>query len=53
MSFFGYDEIKIYVNDSHIWISPGIPVSSTNKNDHHVIAEILLKVAINTIKPNH
>jgi hypothetical protein len=27
-------------------------VYSTNKNDHHGIAEILLKVALNTIKPN-
>jgi hypothetical protein len=27
----------------------GIPVSSTNKTDHHDIAEILLKVALNTI----
>jgi hypothetical protein len=25
--------------------SPGIPVSSTNKTDHHEITEILLKVA--------
>jgi hypothetical protein len=29
--------------------SLGIPVSSTNKTDHHDIAEILLKVALNTI----
>ena len=28
------------------------PVSSTNKTDHHDIIEILLKVALNTIKPN-
>jgi hypothetical protein len=37
------------------WFSPGTPVSSTNKTDHHDIAEILLKVALNTIdqtKPN-
>ena len=27
----------------------GIPVSSTNKTDHHDITEILLKVALNTI----
>jgi hypothetical protein len=26
------------------------PVSSTNETDHHDIAEILLKVALNTIK---
>jgi hypothetical protein len=30
-------------------ISPGTPVSSTNKTDHHNIAEILLKVALNII----
>jgi hypothetical protein len=29
--------------------SPGVPVSSTNKTDHQDIAEILLKVALNTI----
>jgi len=29
---------------------PGTPVSSTNKTDHHDITEILLKVALNTIK---
>jgi len=28
---------------------PGIPVSSSNKTDHHDITEILLKVALNTI----
>jgi hypothetical protein len=31
------------------WFSPGTPVSSTNKTDHHYITEILLKVALNTI----
>ena len=30
------------------WFSPGTPVSSTNKTDRHDIAEILLKVALNT-----
>jgi hypothetical protein len=30
--------------------SPGPLVSSTNKADRHDIAEILLKVALNTIK---
>ena len=35
------------------WFSPGTPVSSTNKTDHHDITEILLKVALNTInQPN-
>ena len=32
------------------WFSPGTPVSSTNKTGRHDIAEILLKVALNTIK---
>ena len=32
------------------WFSPGPPVSSTNKTDSHNIIEILLKVALNTIK---
>ena len=32
--------------------SPGPPVSSINKNDHHDITEILLRVALNTIKQN-
>jgi len=31
------------------WSSPGTPVSSANKTDLHDIAEILLKVALNTI----
>ena len=31
------------------WFSPSIPVSSTNKTDRFDIAEILLKVALNTI----
>jgi hypothetical protein len=30
--------------------SPGPPVSSTNKTDRHDITELLLKVALNTIK---
>jgi hypothetical protein len=33
-----------------LWFSPGPPVSSTNKTVRHDIAEILLKVALNTIK---
>ena len=32
------------------WFSPGPPVSSTNKTDRHDITEILLKVALHTIK---
>jgi hypothetical protein len=31
------------------WFSPVTPVSSTNKTDHHNIAEIWLKVALNSI----
>jgi hypothetical protein len=31
------------------WFSPGTPVSSTNNTDRHDIAEILLKVTLNTI----
>jgi hypothetical protein len=31
------------------WFSSGTPVSSTNETDHHDIAEILLKVGLNTI----
>jgi len=34
------------------WFSPGTPVYSTNKTDHHDITEILLKVPLNTITPN-
>ena len=33
------------------WFSPGTPVFSTSKTDHHHITEILLKVASSTIKP--
>jgi hypothetical protein len=38
------------------WFSPGTPASSTIKTGRHDIAEILLKVALNTknqIKSNH
>jgi len=30
------------------WFSPGTPASSTNKTGRHDIAEILLKVPLNT-----
>ena len=30
------------------WLSPDTPASSTTKTDRHDIAEILLKVALNT-----
>ena len=32
------------------WFSQGTMVSATSKTDHHDITEILLKVALNTIK---
>jgi hypothetical protein len=32
------------------WFSPGTPASSITKTGHHYIAEILLKVALNTKK---
>jgi hypothetical protein len=37
------------------WFSPGTPASSTTKTGHHDIAEILLKVALNTkiFKPKY
>ena len=31
------------------WFSPGTPASFTNKTDSQEIAEILLKVALNTL----
>ena len=34
------------------WFSPGFLDSSTNKTGCHDITEILLKVVLNTIKPN-
>jgi hypothetical protein len=35
------------------WFSLGPLLSSTDKTDHHDIAEILLNVALNTIKPTN
>jgi hypothetical protein len=32
--------------------SPGTPISSLNKTDRHDIAELLLKLALNTINSN-
>jgi hypothetical protein len=32
------------------WFYPGPPVSLTNKTDRHDMTEILLKVALSTIK---
>ena len=41
--------IKLVSDLRQDWFSPGAPVSSTNKTDHHGITEILLKVALNII----
>jgi hypothetical protein len=35
------------------WLSPGTPASSTTKSGRHDIAEILLKVAVETPQNNH
>ena len=44
---------KVYQLLAHgRWFSPGTPVSSTTKTGHHDIAEILLNVALSTIKSN-
>jgi hypothetical protein len=41
---------KVYQLLAHgLWFSPGTPASSTTKTGRHDIAEILLKVAFNTI----
>ena len=43
---------KVYQLLAHSqWFSPGTPASSTTKTGHHDIAEISLKVALNTINP--
>ena len=40
---------KVYQLLAHgRWFSPGTPASSTTKTGHHDIAEILLKMALNT-----
>jgi hypothetical protein len=45
---------KVYQLLAHgRWFSPGIPTSSTTKTGRHDIAEILLKVALNTKNINH
>ena len=44
--------IKFVSDLREVVFSPGTPVSSTNKTDCHNITEILLKVALNTIKPH-
>jgi len=46
---------KVYQLLAHgRWFSPGTPASSTTKTGRHDIAEILLKVVLNTInQSNH
>jgi hypothetical protein len=44
----GLCSISVYCTSQ--WFSPGHPLSSTNKTDRHDITEILLKVALSTIK---
>ena len=40
---------KVYQLPAHVrWFSPGTPASSTTKTGRHDIADILLKVALNT-----
>jgi hypothetical protein len=44
---------KVYQLLAHgRWFSPGIPASFTTKTGRHDIAEILLKVALNTNNSN-
>ena len=44
---------KVYQLLAHgQWFSPGTPASSTTKTGRHDIAEILLKVALNTKNQN-
>jgi hypothetical protein len=44
---------KVYQLLAHgRWFSPGTPASSTTKTGPHDIAEILLKVALNTKNQN-
>jgi hypothetical protein len=45
------DDLSIILSlyERQLYISNKTPVSSTNKNDCHDIAEILLKVALNTL----
>jgi hypothetical protein len=45
---------KVYQLLAHgQWFSPGTPASSTTKTGRHDIAEILLKVALNTINQSN
>jgi len=42
--------LSLWLSATDRWFSPGPLVSSTNKTDRHDITEIVLKVALNTIK---
>jgi hypothetical protein len=44
------DVVSSNLDQGEVVFSAGIPVSSTNKTNRHDITEILLKVALNTIK---
>jgi hypothetical protein len=45
---------KVYQLLAHgRWFSPGTPASSTTKNGRHDIAEIFLKVILNTINQSN
>ena len=44
-----YDKVCQWLASGR-WFSPCLPISSTNKTYGHDITEILLKVALNTIK---
>ena len=46
---FGFHVLSLSSRAAGRWFSLGTPVSSSQKNDHHDIAEPLLKVALNTI----
>jgi hypothetical protein len=49
MSLVAATSDKVYQLLAHgRWFSPGTPTSSTTKTGRHDIAEILLKVALNT-----
>jgi hypothetical protein len=53
--YFSITSMLYLVTCGMSWLSPGTPVSSTNKTYSHDIIQILLKVALNTInqtKPN-
>jgi hypothetical protein len=46
--------IQVYQLLAHgRWFSPGTPASSTTKTGRHDIAEILLKVVLNTINQSN